>query len=151
MTSTSASDLAPLEREISAILRYRGRPDEPAGLEVLRRSPRDRTVRAAQGWALCWAAAIAAVFIPLLHFVLVPALLLAGPLVARARWQERATVRGLRGKCPGCGAAIETALNSSATAEIGLRCPACGRPLSLHLDLTRLDPDSAVAAPRAGA
>lgn len=141
----------PLDRELEAVLRYRGRPDEPAGLHLLRRSPRERTVRAAQGWVLCWGAAIVAVFIPLLHFVLVPALLIAGPLVARARWQERATVRGLRAKCPGCEAEIQTALNSSATAEIALRCPACGRPLTLHLDLQWLDPATAPAPSRAGA
>lgn len=130
-------------RGLPALVRYIGRPDEPATVDVLLRSRRERTARAAQAWLLCWGAAGIAIFIPLLHFLLVPAFAIAGPLVARARWQEIATVLSARGRCPGCGAAQEVALRLPARAEIPWRCTACGRPLVLSMDPRHFDPPSA--------
>ncbi len=119
--------------DVPGVLRYLGKPDTPAAVRLLRRTTRQRGWRAVDGLARCWGLAVVAVFIPLLHFILVPALVLAGPLVARSRWLERASVLRARGSCPGCGAALDVPLRQPAQEEMSFRCSACGRPLVLRL------------------
>lgn len=119
---------------VRARFEYPGKPATEAGASLVRRARRERITRAALGWAACWGLAILAVFIPLLHFILVPLLLLAGPLVGRSRWLEKATVLGARGVCPGCGQPQSLELRQPARESIPLRCPGCGRPLSLRID-----------------
>lgn len=136
----------PTDRDVPAVVRYIGKPDEPAALDLVRRNKRERTVRAVQVWAMCWGGAIVAVFMPVLHFILVPSLLLAGPLVASMRWNERATVITARGRCPGCGAEFAADLNTAAKPELPWRCSACGRPLTFALDPAVLAGPEGVAA-----
>ncbi len=95
----------------------------------------DRTSAAdvSVGWAGCWGAAVAAVFLPVLHFVLVPSLLLAGPLVALARWRERVTILAADGACPACGAMQHPRPRSAAAEHMGFRCESCRRALELRL------------------
>jgi hypothetical protein len=121
-------------RDLPAFIHYIGKANEPASVDLLRRSRRERFWRATRGWAVCWAGAGVAVFIPLLHYLLVPALVIAGPLVARARSDEHATLLAARGRCPGCGAALAVELGLPARAETSWRCTACGRPLVLQMD-----------------
>jgi len=105
----------------------------PASARVVEHAGRDRAMRAARAWAGCWGAAIAAVFLPVLHFVLVPALLLSGPLAAMARWREKVTVLGAEGACPACGARQSPKLKAAAGEAMGFRCEACRRALVLKL------------------
>jgi predicted amidophosphoribosyltransferase len=119
--------------EVPGVFHYLGKPDATVAVRLLRRTPRQRGWRAATGLAKCWGLAVVAVFVPLLHFILVPALVLAGPLVARSRWLERASVLRARGACPGCGAALDLPLRQPAREEVTFRCSACGRPLALRL------------------
>ena len=120
--------------EVHGSFEYLGRPSAPAVARVLARSPRERTLRALRGLAACWGLAVAAVFIPLLHFVLVPALLVAGPLLAMTLHRERATVMDARGRCPACDCEQTVALSRPAKPKIEFRCEACGRALALALD-----------------
>lgn len=69
-------------------------------------SEADRRRRAARWWAGLWALGLAFVFVPILHFVVPPALLVAGPLVASRVGAVRRTVFGGIGPCPRCGAAV---------------------------------------------
>ena len=119
---------------VPARIEYTGKPASDAEADLIRRAPSERMRRATLGWGACWGLAIVAVFIPLLHFILVPALLIAGPLVARSRWNEKATVLGARGVCPGCGKPQSIALKQPAGEAMPWRCPECGRPLTLRLD-----------------
>jgi hypothetical protein len=48
------------ERALPARLRYHGRPDQPAWLEVVSRAPRERAMRATRARAMCWGVAVAA-------------------------------------------------------------------------------------------
>lgn len=73
----------------------------------------ERTSRAVRALATCWGLAVLAVFLPVLHFVLVPSLLVAGPVVALSRLRERCTVRGASGTCPACGAAQSFAVSGA--------------------------------------
>ncbi len=132
-------------RDLPARFTYIGKPEEPARVDVVRRPRPERLRRAARAWAVCWGAAAVAVFIPLLHFLLVPAFAIAGPLVARSRWLERATILSARGRCPGCDAALDLALRVPAGAELPWRCTACGRPLVLRLDVSVLEAGAGAA------
>lgn len=147
MTPSAPASALATHRDVAALVRYIGKPDQRVAMDLLRRSRQDRLVRAAQGWGICWGAAIVAVFMPLLHFILVPSLLLAGPVVASFRWRETATVLGVRGTCPGCGAAFDASLKMPAKPEIPWRCPACGRPLTFVIDAAQLADESGAGAP----
>jgi len=119
---------------VPASLAYPGKPDGTVEVDLIPRPRDQRIVRTLVGLGQCWGLAVVAVFLPVLHFILVPALLLAGPFVARSRWLEHASVRKMRGVCPGCGHSIEVALRQSARPELPFRCPDCGRPLTLRID-----------------
>jgi len=105
----------------------------PATVRVNRHDRRDRMSRAAKAWAGCWGAAIVAVFLPVLHFVLVPALILGGPLYAMVMMRERVTVLGAEGPCPACGAPQAPKLKAGASDTMEFRCEACRRALKLQL------------------
>jgi len=126
--------------EAPAVLRYPGRPDAAAVVTLRRRNRRDRAAAVARTWAICWLAAIAAVFLPLLHFILVPALFIGGPLYALAQGGEHTTLLGAKGACPACGATVEHAQKRRAAERVALRCDGCGRALELALDPALLAP-----------
>lgn len=119
--SSEPAELVHHDRSAGATVRVRGH------------GRRDRARRALVALAGCWGAAIAAVFLPVLHFVLVPALLVAGPLAAWSQLRERLTILDVEGPCPACGAAIREAVGSDARTPIALRCGGCRRALSVRL------------------
>lgn len=125
MTSkVPARTAAPLGRDVRARFTYHGRTSE-AVAHVIDHARRDRVRRAVLGWAACWGAAIAAVFLPLLHFVLVPALLIAGPMLGMARLGEKRTITRISGPCPECGG--EISLKPGGSAANVVRCDHCRR------------------------
>lgn len=135
MSTADASTVRPAAAiTVPARIEYTGKPSTEAQVDLLRRPRHERMRRATIGWVGCWGLAIVAVFIPLLHFILVPALLIAGPLIARARWNEKATVLNVRGTCPGCGKPQSVDLKQPGSESMPWRCPECGRPLVLRLD-----------------
>lgn len=117
----------------AARLRFLGRDDRVATLEVVVRDRPARIRRALVGLAATWGCAIAAVFLPVLHFILVPALLLGGPFVALQRLSERVTVLEVRGDCPGCGTPQRQVLNTPARTGIEFRCESCRRAIGVEL------------------
>jgi hypothetical protein len=129
--------------EAPARFRYPNKDDSPATVTLRRRNRRDRTAAVVKTWAICWLAAVAAVFLPLLHFILVPALFLGGPLYALAQFKEHTTLMGATGPCPACGAAIKLTQKRRAVAIVALRCDGCGRPLELAIDPSNLEDDPA--------
>lgn len=58
---------------------------------------------------MCWGAAIVAVFIPFLHFFLVPGFLLAGPVVVFVLMGQESVILGGEGTCPHCKADLPIA------------------------------------------
>lgn len=114
------------------MLVYPGHPDTHATLHERVWTRAQRLQRSAKALGLTWAAAVAAVFLPVLHFVLVPALLIAGPVAAYARYREERTLLGYEGVCPACGAALEERRALPSREEVALRCDACGRGLVLR-------------------
>jgi len=111
-----------------------GRPETDAALTVLRHDRAARMRRSLQALGACWGCAIIAVFLPVLHFVLVPLLLLAGPLMSLQKFREHVTLVRAEGACPACAAPQAHRLNSEARERTVLRCEACGRALELRPD-----------------
>ena len=105
----------------------------PAIVSVRQHGRPDRMRRAARAWAGCWGAAIVAVFLPVLHFILVPSLLVGGPLYAMVMMREKVTVLGADGNCPACGAVQHPRPKAGASATMGFRCVSCRRALELRL------------------
>ena len=64
---------------------------------------RQRLKRALKALGISWGLGTIAVFIPGMHFILVPGLLIAGPFLAYNTYQIRNIISGGTGTCPQCG------------------------------------------------
>ena len=64
----------------------------------------ERLRRALKAWGWTWLGAVGAVLIPILHFVLVPMLLIAGPVVAYFIYGQDALILDGSSVCPQCSA-----------------------------------------------
>lgn len=113
------------------MLRWHGRPDTSATITVRLHDRAARMRRAAIAWLTCWACAVPALFLPGLHFVLVPLLLLGGPWLALMRMAEREQALRLQGTCPACGVACDEALPSALRSGMTRRCDACRRAIEI--------------------
>jgi len=91
----------------------------------------DRTKRAVMTWLGCWLLAVITVFIPIAHFVLVPAFLIAGPIVGLSRYRQTDSKEKVVGMCPKHNA--ETTINLEATDKLPkwAYCPECNQSLQL--------------------
>jgi hypothetical protein len=130
--------------EAPARLAYGDRVDDGATARVRVRGHTARLRHAVLGGLACWGLAVVAVFVPFLHFVLVPSLLVAGPIVFFVRMGERVELLGARGTCPMCGHVQPFAEHGRLRAPHPLRCAGCGRQLALAVDVPG-EPDVAPA------
>jgi hypothetical protein len=92
-----------------------------------------RMFRALRIWAIFWGGAIVAVFIPLMHFILVPALLLVGPIAAYFVSKQESAILGGQGICPNCQAPLEIAQAKYQFPMEDL-CSKCQGPLKIFKD-----------------
>ncbi len=58
-------------------------------------------------WFGGWGLAVACVFLPMIHFVLVPALLIGSPIAASYKAKQTSVVLGGKGICPACKAELK--------------------------------------------
>lgn len=70
-------------------------------------SDRERSRRGLRWLGILWAAALCSVLVPILHFVLVPSLLFAGPIVAYVLSRQSSLILGGAVRCPDCGGEFE--------------------------------------------
>lgn len=63
---------------------------------------KQRLKRALKLGAMCWGGAIVAIFIPIIHFVLVPVLFLTGIISPLFIYSQESRVLGGEGVCPEC-------------------------------------------------
>jgi hypothetical protein len=120
-------------RELEGQFTYPDSPPSRAQVASVHRAHHARVIRAGQTLAAVWGLAIAAVFLPLLHWILVPALLVLGPTLAWSRLHEADTLIRADGPCPACGAAQHFKLGQKWRERTVLRCEACGRRIELAL------------------
>ncbi len=91
----------------------------------------ERLVRAGKILGLCWVLAVIAVFIPVLHFILVPLLLIAGPVMAYLKYRVTELAEKADGVCPECQAEVSIPLDPADRLPKWTYCPACNKPVQL--------------------
>ncbi|MDR2187724.1 MAG: hypothetical protein LBE62_06685 [Azonexus sp.] len=92
-------------------------------LEVRQLSLSERALRGAVGLGLTWLLAAMSVVLPGIHFVSVPLLLLAGPVVAFLRYRRTTRNERISGACPTCGRAFFLPLKSTDQLPLDSCCP----------------------------
>lgn len=70
-------------------------------------TPNQRRIRAIKTFALWWGLALVSLFIPILHFVLVPLFLLIGLIAPPFVFASKTVILGGNGTCPFCGKSFE--------------------------------------------
>jgi hypothetical protein len=90
-----------------------------------------RVRRAFGGLAMWWAVAIACVFIPVAHFLLVPGFLIFGLFTFVQRLKTTAIVVAAHGTCPDCGAEQDLDMLGAWREGRDLSCRECNRSLEL--------------------
>jgi len=101
-------------------------------VRIQRWSSSARLTRGAKALGLMWGLAIASIIVPFAHFFLVPAFLVAGPIVAYFIGRQRSTVLGGTGKCPACDAPFVIGKCTEAW-PIDDVCEKCRKPVRIDL------------------
>jgi hypothetical protein len=102
-------------------------------------SPTARARRGAIALGACWTAAAAAVFLPILHFVLVPGLLGAGVAAAIVVGRQARRVTDIRGACPRCLTEQAFEAGGRVRPTRGTTCPGCHANVILVLGVGAAD------------
>ncbi len=80
-----------------------------------------------------WAIAAFTVLLPILHFILPPALLLCGACAGLAVWRQARIVRDARGPCPSCGEPLSFPLLVRRE-RMKDTCPSCRHSFRISFD-----------------
>ena len=122
-------------RSLTASLRGFGAPPTAAAVEIESLSPQRRVVRAGAVAGLGLVAALIALPIPIVHFVLVPGSLLLGTILGFMRLSQRQIFVLAEGPCPFCGTKQRLGLaGKSFRLPRRVHCTNCGRELDLEED-----------------
>ncbi len=91
-----------------------------------------RMIRAAKIWGLMWLFMLFSLPMFIIHFVLVPGFLIAGPVMGLRRYGVAELPDHISGHCPKCKQ--EFTLGAASMAKLPMRapCPACGKILLLR-------------------
>ncbi|MFT3839473.1 MAG: hypothetical protein QM723_20990 [Myxococcaceae bacterium] len=119
--------------DIRVRLEKQGTTPTTGTAKVQPRTVPERIKRAAGTWLVCLLIALPTVFIPLAHFILPPAIIIAGTVMAVLRWKETESLLSLDAACPTCGAVGK--LKNSGPVKDGrqLHCEGCGFMADLRL------------------
>ena len=104
-----------------------------AEVSVARLTPGQRLARGFRGAGVFWAIAGACIFIPGLHFVLVPGFLLIGIVTGMVRVRDAETVVRVHGVCPRCKFEQDFTAGNRFAPTWRLDCRACHNHLELAL------------------
>ncbi|MDH5544273.1 MAG: hypothetical protein OEZ43_01705 [Gammaproteobacteria bacterium] len=91
----------------------------------------DRTKRAVLSLLACWLIAGVTLFIPIAHFFLVPAFLIAGPVLFFLRIKQDDAKEKAEGTCPNCDQAITVALENTDKLPKRTYCPSCDKAIEI--------------------
>ncbi len=137
MTGSGAAGTKPPEGgsiDLSASLTVFGALPRPVLVTVTRPSPGQRLARAVKGAGVFWVVAAGCVFLPGLHFVLVPTFLVVGIAAGFRNLRDVEIVSRVHGACPRCGLEQDFAAGNRLTPTWTLDCPACHNNLTLTLN-----------------
>lgn len=93
----------------------------------------ERVLKAGKVGGLLWLIAGFSIFIPILHFVLVPGFLLAGLIFAAAAGYSRAEISDGEFTCPNCGK-VQKLRPMAESFPYVVRCEGCSFTLKLDLE-----------------
>lgn len=117
--------------EFAILLRAGGREKSGIALAHLW-SLEAQKKRALRGLGLTWGLAVFSVFLPLVHFFLVPAFLLGGPLVFYWLRQQTGRIIKLEADCPFCGKKLAL-VDSAIDWPLRTVCRACSEQVRVDL------------------
>lgn len=111
-----------------------GAPGEEgeAEVEIDAWSMRKRSGKALFTLVICWLLAALAIFIPVAHFLLVPAFFMAGFVGALLSGRREGIVVGSNAKCPQCATALNLEAAPSSLA-IYRACHGCNQQIFVEL------------------
>lgn len=90
-----------------------------------------RTRRALKALAFCWGMACVTVLLPIVHFVLVPGFLIAGPVVAYLRFNQQSMSLGGSSPCPYCDDTLEIE-KGKLSWPLEDSCGKCRKPVTIE-------------------
>lgn len=73
-----------------------------AEAQVREYTPKERSTRALKVLGGFWAGSLASIPVPVLHFVLLPGLFIAGPFMAWSQYKKEIKIESVAGTCPEC-------------------------------------------------
>jgi hypothetical protein len=119
-------------KPISITLSLPGEPSTEAKATLIERNPLARAGRAAAALFGLWAVALGCIFLPIMHFVLVPSFAIAGVVAAIVRAREDRSLEGVAGVCPRCK--VTRHFGKAARFREGktIHCDGCGSQLEVH-------------------
>ncbi|MDX1812680.1 MAG: hypothetical protein R3240_12065 [Gammaproteobacteria bacterium] len=94
-------------------------------------NPADRTTRAITALVVCWLLAGVTLFIPIAHFFLVPAFLIAGPVLAFSRYKQEDSKEKVEGTCPRHNGQVTIKLENTDKLPKWTYCPECDGAIQL--------------------
>ena len=91
----------------------------------------DRTKRAITIWVICWVLAVLSIPIILAHYILIPAFLIAGPVMARARLKQVAEMEKVEGLCPHHNGPFTLKMEKTDILPKWAYCPECDKGIQI--------------------
>jgi hypothetical protein len=140
----------PAGRDVSATLTVFGAAPTRATVTLASLSVPRRLARGLAMLAICWGAAIVAVFIPVAHLILVPGLAVAGLVAAVLRAREDQQILRIHGACPRCGREEDFVPDGSLRRSLAVTCPGCFNRLSVKVEESHGRPAGAQEPRRSG-
>ena len=119
--------------ELPVTLAVFGSPPTSATATVLNQSVSQRLARTGGALGICWGLALAGLFIPVAHFILVPTFVFAGIVAAVLRAREDRRLLQVRGRCPRCGAEQQFKIGGRFAPQRSFDCPGCYNNLVMHV------------------
>ena len=126
--------MAANEHDVAVQLHAFGMPRTPGTARVREHDHGERVARALRAAGLCLGLAALAVFLPIAHFVLVPAFLIAAPIFALRRLRDRTSIVALRGTCPRCGEERQFEAKGRFGPGFKVSCPVCSFTLEVETE-----------------
>ncbi len=120
--------------EVKVRLEKKGRAPTAGVAKVQPLTSAERAGRALKVFGLSVVMALPCVVVPLLHFVLPPAVLITGTVIAVLRWRQTEVLLSLDAACPTCGAVGKLKASGPVKEGRQLHCDGCGFMADLHLE-----------------
>ncbi len=92
----------------------------------------EKKTRAWRTLAIGWGIAIFTIFLPLVHFILVPLFLIGAPIVAGKMKKQEGQIEGVEGSCPFCGERLDCTLKINLLFPLRVPCQKCFEVVSME-------------------